>query len=439
MIKIYFKIISLKYHMSTFNFITARWQLFMTQLCGWSAVVLVASSPFSRALYTVSGLLFVIGWFGQNNLRGRLNQIKSLPIAPPALLLSTMVLIWSSWSTAPTGDVFNSIKVYSKMLMLLMLVSTFSDNQWRQRGWWGFTVGMALVIGSTIANIVMDLPWSKTQNQGLGVDHSVFVEYVSQSVMTAIFLAFTIQRGLDSKDIRTRITWGGVSLVALLSVIFLLQGRSGLVASAIVIIIFTVIYTPPVRRWQALILIVITVSLLVISSPLMLERVQLGYKEVIQYQAFDRTSLGLRIDMWLLALKNFSEHPLLGTGIGTYHQIAAIHFSHFEAGDLAYTVIHPHNQYLFFAMEYGVMGLIGFCWLLWRLAKTAYLSASPERSILFAATAVLAVDSLFNVPLWYRAESYFFYAILGLLVSSNLTSKSKEYAYSLRAKNLMKS
>jgi O-antigen ligase len=412
--------------MITFKLKKARWHLFMTQLCGWSAVALVGSAPFSRALYTVSGLFFVIGWFGQNNLRGRLNQIKSLSIAPPTLLLSTMVLIWASWSTAPTADVFNSIKVYSKMLMLLMLVSTFSDDHWRQRGWWGFTVGMALVIGSTFANTVMDLPWSKTQNQGLGVDHSVFVEYVSQSVMTAIFLAFSIQRGLDSKDIRTRITWGGVSLVALFSVIFLLQGRSGLVASAIVFTIFAVIYTPPVHRWQALIVIVIAIILLVILSPLMLGRVQQGYREVIQYQAFDRTSLGLRIDMWLLALKNFSEHPLLGTGIGTYHQIAAIHFSHFEVGDLAYTVIHPHNQYLFFAMEYGVMGLVGFCWLLWRLVKTASQSTSPERSILFAATAVLAVDSLFNVPLWYRAESYFFYAILGLLVSSNLPSKSKQ-------------
>lgn len=414
--------------MSNLTLRIPKWRLFMDQLCGWSAVTIVFSAPFSRALYTISGLLFVIGWFCQRDLRGRLNQIKSYPITPPAVSLIIMVLLWAAWSSAPSWDVFNNIKVYIKMLMLLMLVSTFSDKLWRKRGWWGFMAGMTLVLASTFANIVIDLPWSKTQNQGLGVDHSVFVEYVSQSVMTAVFLAFTIQRTLAAKNRSTMMGWGGISLMALISVIFLLQGRSGLVASAIVITVFTASYTPPARRWQALMLMVIAVSLLVMSSPLMLERVQQGYKEVTQYQAFELTSLGLRIDMWLLALNNFLQHPLLGTGIGTYHQIAAVHFAHFAAADLAYTVIHPHNQYLFFAMEYGVIGLAGFCWLLWRLAKTAYLSENPERSILFAATAVLAVDSLFNVPLWYRAESYFFYAILGLLLASNLPPKSKEAA-----------
>jgi hypothetical protein len=77
-------------------------------------------------------------------------------------------------------------------------------------------------------------------------------------------------------------------------------------------------------------------------------------------------------------------------------------------------------------MEYGVLALMSFCWLLWCLAKTAYMSNGTDRSVLFAATAVLAVDSLFNVPLWYRAESYFFYAILGLLVASNLPTEKKE-------------
>jgi O-antigen ligase len=366
-------------------------------------------------------------------------NIKSLAISPPALLIVAMVLIWSTWSTAPSGDVLNTVRVYSKMLMMLMLVSTFSDPQWRQRGWWGFTAGMALVLGSTFANIVIDLPWSKTHNQGFGVNHSVFVEYVSQSVMTAVFLAFTIQRTWAAKEIRSRIVWGGVSLLALFSVTFLLQGRSGLVASAVVIAVMTMIYTPPARRGPALMLMLIALTLLVMSSPLMLERVLQGYKEVFQYKPFSHTSLGARMDMWLLALNNFGAHPLLGTGVGTYHQIAAIHFSTLESAELMFYTIHPHNQYLFFAMEYGIAGLIAFCWLLWRLAKTAYLSSYSERSILFATTAVVAVDSLFNVPLWYRAESFFFYAILGLLVASNLPAQSKAGFQSLRADNLMKS
>lgn len=213
--------------------------------------------------------------------------------------------------------------------------------------------------------------------------------------------------------------------MSLFSVFFLLQGRSGLVASTIVIMVFTVLHTPRTHKWKALMLMVISVIFLVSSSSLMLERVIRAYTEITQYQSFGITSLGMRIDMWLLALDNFLEHPLLGTGLGTYHQIAGVHFAHLRDSDLVFTVIHPHNQYLFFAMEYGVLGLICFCWFLWQLAKTAHSSSRSNRSVLFATTVVLAVDSLFNVPLWYRAESYFFYSVLGLLIASNFPSENK--------------
>ena len=415
------------------NLKLSKLQLFMTQVSGWSAVALVFSAPFSRALFTLAGLFFVIGWLSQSDLKGHLKIIRSLQITLPALIITLIVLLWSTWSPAPKGNVINNLKVYAKLPMLLMLVSTFSDARWRQRAWWGFVAAMALVLGSTYANVVIDLPWSRTQNQGLGADHSVFVEYVSQSVMTAVFLAFTLQRTLSAQDRIKVLAWAGASLLALCSVVFLLQGRSGLVASAIVVLVLGSIYTPVHRRWQALVLLVIMSSLLIMASPLMMQRIQQGYHEVVHYQAFNRTSLGLRIDMWQLALKSFIDHPLIGTGSGTYNQIAAQHF-----GDCRDVCIHPHNQYLFFAMEFGVLGLLGFLWLLWRLAKTAFLSRSPERSVLFAITAVLAVDSLFNVPLWYRAESYFFYAMLGLLVAANLPQAAKAGQH-LRPDNLMKS
>lgn len=404
------------------------------QLCGWSAVALVFSAPFSRSLYILAGVLFVVGWVSQEDIGSRLTRLSSLPITPPTLALLTVVLVWAAWSPAPAEDVINNLKVYSKLLMLLMLVSTLSDPQWRKRAWWGFIAGMALVLTSTYANVVIDLPWSRTQNQGLGLDHSVFVEYVSQSVMTAVFLALTIQRTLVAKDQFARIVWGSIALVALGSVLFLLQGRSGLVAAATVVTLLAAMHTSPTRRWQTFLVLSIAGTLLMIASPLMTQRIHQAYTEITQYQAFDGTSLGLRIDMWRLALQNFLDHPFIGTGNGTYHQIAATHFGYCE-----YTCTHPHNQYLFFAMEYGVLGVVAFLWLLWALAVTAYRSSRPERNILFATTAVLAVDSLINVPLSYRAESYFFYAMLGLLVASNLPAQSEEKTQRLRADNLMKS
>jgi O-antigen ligase len=265
-----------------------------------------------------------------------------------------------------------------------------------------------------------------TKNHGLGADHSVFLEYVSQSVMTSVFLAFTLQRLISSKNTKLMIFWACVSAMALFTILFLLSGRSGLIACTVVICVSAFLYIPKHRQWQSLFLILSALTLFVLISPLMLSRVQQAYNDIVNYQSFDASSLGLRMDMWMLALKSFVQHPLFGTGVGTYPQIAASHFNTLTAAQLVFAVIHPHNQYLFFAMEYGLVGLLAFLWFMWQLLNTAYISEMPERNILFAVIAVIAVDSLYNVPLWYRAESYFFYAVLALLVASNQKSKDKQ-------------
>lgn len=387
----------------------------MQQVCGWSAVLLVFSAPVSRALFAFAGLLFLIGWVGEGRFRQKLALMRSLPVTAPLLLLVSVILAGAAFSSAPTQDVVNNLKVYSKLLLVLMLVNTLQVFVWRQRAWHAFVLAMALVLLSTYANVWVDLPWSRTSNQGLGADHSVFVEYVSQSVMTAVFLALCIQRALASGPGSARLVWVALAVAAVVSVVFLLQGRSGLVAISVVLIVMAASYTPRSLRWQVAAGLVALMIVLVISSPLMLQRVMKAYEEVAQHEPFDQTSLGLRMDMWRLAFDQFLANPLWGTGSGSYHRIAAQYFGHCE-----YTCIHPHQQYLFFAMEYGVTGLVAFLWLLWRLVVTARTSLQPERAVLFALVAVIAVDSLFNVPLWYRAQSYFFYVMLGLLLASNL-------------------
>jgi hypothetical protein len=117
-------------------FKTFNWNFLMHQLCGWSAVALLFAAPFSRSLDVLSGLLFSISWFAQKDLRVKLKQIMAWPIAKPALAISIMVLLWATWSPAPFKEILTNLKVYSKMLMLLMLATTLTDDKWRARAGW---------------------------------------------------------------------------------------------------------------------------------------------------------------------------------------------------------------------------------------------------------------------------------------------------------------
>lgn len=407
---------------------TLRWRQALDQVSGWSAVALLFAAPISRSLFLAASLIYILAWICTGQHRSKLAFVRALPVAAPLVLLASIVALWAAFSPAPEGDIVNNLKVYSKLLLVLMLAVTFADPIWRRRAWWAFTLSMIIVLASTYANVSVNLPWSNTQNLGIGADHSVFVEYVSQSVMTAIFFALSLNRALCSTNWRSRSAWALGSAASVGSVLFLLQGRSGLVAVMVVILTFLALYTRGARRWSAALAMVLLGITLIASSPLMRDRLTTAYQEVSSYQPSDRTSLGLRISMWKLALDKMVEHPVTGTGSGTYHQIAAQHFGHCD-----YTCTHPHNQYLFFGMEYGLVGLFAFLWLLWRLLAMAQHSTSSDRAVLYALIAVLAVDSLFNVPLWYRAQSYFFYAMLGLLVASNLPVTCQNVASNFRS------
>ncbi|MDP1687216.1 O-antigen ligase [Hydrogenophaga sp.] len=413
--------------MITSSLPTSSWRRVLHHVCGWSAVALVFAAPVSRSLFLAASLLYVVSWVGLGQFRLRFSIAQAVPVWAPLVLLASIVAIWAVFSSAPTGDIVNNLKVYSKLLLVLMLAVTFADTHWRNRAWTAFTVSMLVVLASTYANVFVNLPWSRTQNQGIGVDHSVFVEYVSQSVMTAIFMALALHKFTNNTNPKWRVAWALAAAAALGSVLFLLKGRSGLVAMAVVIATFLLLHTPRSIRWRTAFGVALLGAALVASSPLMRERLKAGYQEIATYQSFQESSLGLRMDMWKLAFNRMLEHPIVGTGSGSYHGIAAQHFGYCD-----FTCTHPHNQYLFFGMEYGLIGLGAFLWLLWRLLGMARRSTAPERDMLFALVAVLAVDSLFNVPLWYRAQSYFFYAMLGLLVASNLPSACQTAATRLR-------
>jgi O-antigen ligase len=385
---------------------------------GWSAVVLVFAAPVSRSLFISSGLLFALAWFLEGGYRNKWEMLRNLPIFAPIALLSAVVVLWSVFSPAPPEDLMETLKVYSKLPLVLMLVVTFSDGHWRQRAWQAFLAAMLLVVASTYGNVVVNLPWSRTANQGLGQDHSVFVEHVSQSIMTVMFITVCLHRALVTSEVRRRWLWLALALISLASMVVLLQGRSGLVALVIALGVFALMRAPR----QKLVWVVGAAALLsaamIVASPLMQQRLWLGYSEVMNYQPFELTSLGARIDMWRFALSQSIEHLWLGTGSGTYRLLAAQHFGH-----CTWVCEHPHNQYLFFSMEFGLLGLFAFLWLLWGVFSIARNSTKTENVLLMAFLAILAVDSLINVPLWYRGQSYFSYSMLALLIASAVAVK----------------
>lgn len=392
----------------------------MDWLARWSVVIVLFAAPTSRALFNVAALLVLVGWFAAGRYRSRWLSVRHNPILWPCLLLSALILIGIPYSSAPTHDIVEHLRVYSKLLFVLMVISLMDSEAWRRRAWIAFIAAMLLILASTYANVWWELPWSKTRNQGLGADHSVFTDYIVQGVVTSFFVALSLYLMGSSVSRAAQVFWALVSIAAIASVIFLVQGRTGqltLIASTLTFVFFTLPRRIKLIGGLACLLLL---ALFLWSSPLVVSRWTTALSEFqsfIQphYQYDASSSIGIRLRLWQISLELMQVHPIWGHGTGAYHALAATYFS-----DCTWTCFHPHNQFLFFGVQHGLLGIAAYIFLFWGLIRGAQMMPERERVVMYAFVAVFFVNSIFNAPLWYRMESYIFYSLIGLLMAGSL-------------------
>lgn len=99
-------------------------------------------------------------------------------------------------------------------------------------------------------------------------------------------------------------------------------------------------------------------------------RVEQALNDLTQY--FDgnfETSLGYRLEMWKAGFLSFLEKPLFGWGFGSFEIIYQEYIEKKSSNSSSYIFGHPHNDYVLFLVE---TGLIGFALMLLVLLYPLY-------------------------------------------------------------------
>ena len=143
-----------------------------------------------------------------------------------------------------------------------------------------------------------------------------------------------------------------------------------------------------------------------------------GVEPVVErYQSAESAYL-LRSAIWADTASLIREHPLLGTGLGTF----GIVYPQVQTTALNFQVDHAHNDYLEVATELGLPGallLFGLIWtVLWRAITVFYNSPRQrERFLLLGCCgSILAIlfHSFTDFNLQVPANAMVFAVILGL-------------------------
>ncbi len=214
--------------------------------------------------------------------------------------------------------------------------------------------------------------------------------------------------------------------------ILLTGSRGGYVSTALGVVVFGVLSFRALRRahfheiWAP-------IAVAVVIAAIMLGAALLFYSQHYSLQSRLGRVLteDIRLRIWSLAIDQFRESPVVGTGAGTFRYLGRV----YRPSDMVADPEYVHNDYLQLLAEFGVVGLaLGLAFLgihlWWGFRASNYLSTerpSSRRRLqsdalalnigAMAAVSVYAVHSIFDFNLHIPANAILIAFILGILAN----------------------
>lgn len=381
----------------------------LLQAAQWTLVAAFLFFPVVFALGNVVIVLAFVLSLAAGGYRERWQLVRGMPVVWWALGLYAVILAGGLYSPAPLADITLHLSKYAKLLLIPVLLPLLVQDAWRRRCLNAFLAGMGFILVSVYASVFWQLPWSVTQNQGWGGDHTVVGDYITQGVMMTFFATAAVARGRAAVGWQ-RWAWWVCAALAAVAVTQLSKGRTGYLLLCVAAVIYVFLALQGLRRWVVLCSLAGAMALALLTSQLVHDRIALGLNEAAASDSMETNSIGGRVNFWKHTWQLVQQKPLQGWGTGSYHTVWCQQVT--QEGWCGFGGWHPHNQYLFFWMENGVLGLALFLLLVSAPACASARAAGRDRPLLWAFTLIFAVDSLINSPLFSGRESHFFVLLL---------------------------
>jgi hypothetical protein len=227
--------------------------------------------------------------------------------------------------------------------------------------------------------------------------------------------------GVAIASVRDRLRWVLLSLLPLAALY--LTGSRSVIAAALggtVVLAFISFFRPRATAMLKVMAVAIVAVVVMIG----------GFRWIIGRDIAGETaraSVTMRIELVRVGLRVIATRPLFGVGIDRFFLVAgAIKSPLLDA--VWSSRRNPHNDFLRFAGELGLVGLVLYLWILasagarlWRFFRR---QADPLLAGLAAGLVAFLITSVVSNPLILREVSYAFWIALGLAVGRAATPRS---------------
>jgi O-antigen ligase len=296
--------------------------------------------------------------------------------------------------------------VIEPIAFFLVLGNVLSDV-WRAR-----IVLLGLAIGGAVAGLANSFVVVQAiRHHTLNVALPPPVVIYNTANATALFLVPLIgvaaSLAIYERDRRIRLVSAGFAGVFVLST-FLSLSRGGLLALAVVALILAVLNR---YRWY-LVPAVLVAAVLSVLIPGIRSRLAHEFNPSDPNNTFVS-----RAHLWQATLQMLRDHPIFGTGMFGF----ARSIQPYRGGVYEENLIYPHNLFLNFWTETGLIGLAAFLWLLiqtfrvsWRGWVAGAISWRPLQLGIVLAMVAVIVHGMVDVPYFKNDLAIEFWALLAV-------------------------
>jgi O-antigen ligase len=379
-----------------------------------------AVEEWSQAVLEVGASLLLVFWaIRQYYLKADHLSILAeiLPLAAFALL---GVLQFVFHLTASRYDTRIELQLLFTYLIVLFLMSQAYSrtSHWRGYVWFLMTLGFCVSVFGILQYLTFNgkLYWVRTMRYG-GFPFGPYVNRNHFAGFAEIIIPVALVPLVLGKVRRERLFLVGLFALVPIVALLLSASRGGIISFAVqMIILFLLLLVRRIRSGHVLVGGLVVLCAVMAVSWIGVQQVLQRFSEMQTMEVSGGKRAAMRQDAWRL----FLDHPLLGTGLGTFEMVFPPYDSLYDGK----VVDHAHNDYMEALAETGIVGGLSCAWFLglillnslkgWAELGTSFGSAL-NLSGLIACSGIL-VHSLVDFNLHLPANALLFFASAHLAV-----------------------
>jgi len=318
--------------------------------------------------------------------RRRLLPALRQPVVIGLLPLAAAIAVATLHGPAQWSDALLSLFAWRRMLLLPLAAALFFDAASKRLA---VDVLVATCLAGTLVSFTTfatDVWITERLDPGI-VFHDYAVQGAAFSLAAIVCVAALIRPADFAGDrlLGNRVAVTGILVLLVIDVVFILWGRTGAFAIVLMSGVAVAFLLEGTWRRRALsgLAVLACGGALLLTSPHVRSRVADGMHEVATANRAEQgTRFGTRLVYWRNTARMIADHPLLGVGTGGF-QAAYAPYVRGVAGWQGNETGDPHNQYLKFQAEQGILGLAAFLFFIyWTLRCPA---PQPWRALAAAA------------------------------------------------------